>query len=114
MADIELKRDVVVWLDIDDKLKVLRKSMKELNKEKKIYEEKILIQLEKVKNNCIEIGDGKLSRNITKTKVSLKKDIIFDALVKLTKNDNKANEMTTFILDSRPEIEKIKLKRLKK
>ena len=34
-----------------------------MNKEKKVYEEKILTQLEKVKDNTIEVGDGKLSRN---------------------------------------------------
>jgi hypothetical protein len=111
MTDYDLKRNVMVWLDLDDKLKAIRKSMKELTKEKKEYEKKILVQLEKVKDNTIEVGDGKLSRNITKSKAPLKKEIIFDALVKLTKNDNKAKEMTTYILDSRPEIEKIKLKR---
>ena len=77
------------------------------------YEEKILAQLEKVKDNTIEVGDGKLSRNITKSKGALKKEIIYKALNKLTKNDIKAKEMTTFILDSRPDIQKIKLKRSK-
>ena len=113
MADYDLKRNVMVWLDLDDKLKAIRKKIRDMNKEKKAYEEKILTQLEKVKDNTIEVGDGKLSRNITKSKGALKKEVIYKALNKLTKNDIKAKEMTTFILDSRPDIQKIKLKRSK-
>ena len=113
MADYDLKRNVMVWLDLDDKLKAIRKKIRDMNKEKKAYEEKILTQLEKVKDNTIEVGDGKLSRNITKSKGALKKEVIYKALNKLTKNDIKAKEMTTFILDSRPDIQKIKLKDLK-
>ena len=65
---------------------------------------------EKVKDNMIEVGDGKLSRNVTKSKGALKKEVIYKALNKLTKNDVKAKEMTTYILDSRPDVQKIKLK----
>ena len=89
MADYDLKRNVMVWLDLDDKLKAIRKKIRDMNKEK-AYEEKILTQLEKVKDNMIEVGDGKLSRNITKSKGALKKEVIYKALNKLTKNDIKS------------------------
>ena len=34
MADYDLKRNVMVWLDLDDKLKAIRKKVREMNKEK--------------------------------------------------------------------------------
>lgn len=109
----EFKDKVLRWVTLDDELRNLRKKTKEINKEKKTNEEFILNFLESVDEKVVEIADGKLRRNISKTKAPLKKAGILAALVQITGDSTKAKELTEHILNSRPDVERVNLKRTK-
>ena len=109
----EFKDKVLRWVALDDELRNLRKKTKEINKEKKTNEEFILNFLESVDEKVVEIADGKLRRNVSKTKAPLKKAGILAALVQITGDSTKAKELTEHILNSRPDVERVNLKRTK-
>jgi len=109
----EFKDKVLRWVALDDELRNLRKKTKEINKEKKTNEEFILNFLESVDEKVVEIADGKLRRNVSKTKAPLKKAGILAALVQVTGDATKAKELTEHILNSRPDVERVNLKRTK-
>jgi len=107
------RNNVLQWIDIDDKIKNIRNKVKELTTEKKEFEEKIITYLTEVEEDSIVIKDGKLSKNVTKTKAPLKKETIYQSLVELVGDATKASTMTEHIINSRPDIQRINLKRTK-
>jgi hypothetical protein len=107
----EFKNKVLQWVSIDDKIRELRKKTKELNDEKKQHEEYILSYMQEIDEKCLNIRDGKLRRNVSKTKGALKKNIIQQALVDITGDEIKAKAMTEHIINSRPVVERVNLKR---
>tara|TARA_B110000908_G_C10267943_1_gene466644 strand:- start:1546 stop:1929 length:384 start_codon:yes stop_codon:yes gene_type:complete len=109
----EFKQKVLRWVALDNDLRNIRKKTKEINKEKKINEEFILNFLDSVDEKVVEIADGKLRRNISKTKAPLKKEGILAALTQITGDVVKAKELTEHILTSRPDVERVNLKRTK-
>jgi hypothetical protein len=107
----EFVQSVKRYLEVDDKLKEIREKTKSLNTEKKQREEFILNYLQTVDENIIDVPDGKLRRNVSKTQAPLKKEIIHKALSELIGDSNKAMSMTDQIIKSRPTVERITLKR---
>tara|TARA_B100001093_G_C26504729_1_gene874865 strand:- start:258 stop:665 length:408 start_codon:yes stop_codon:yes gene_type:complete len=109
----DFKKKVLKWLEIDDQIREMRAKSKELNTQKKQYEEFILSFLEQVGEKELAVSDGKLRRNVSKTKKPLSKDTIQKALTELVKEKEKVNTMTEHIINSRPVVERINLKRTK-
>ena len=107
----EFKDLVVNWVSIDDSIREYNSKLKELKDEKKSYEQNILNYLEKIGENVIEISDGKLRRNVSKTKGALKHEIIQSALTDCVNDSEKAFQMTNYIMNKRPIVERINLKR---
>jgi hypothetical protein len=105
------RNNVLQWVEIDDNIKILRNKIKELSNDKKTFEESILTYLVQVEEDSVVIKDGKLSKNVTKAKAPLKKDTIQKALVELIGDANKATTMTEHIINSRPTVERVNLKR---
>jgi hypothetical protein len=101
------------YLDIDDKLREIKEKTKNLNTEKKTKEEYILDYLQTIDEKVIDVADGKLRRNISKTQAPLKKEIIQKALIEIVGDTNKATLMTDQIIKSRPMVERVTLKRTK-
>jgi len=101
------------YIEVDDKIKNIKEDMKLLTGIKKENEEYILEYLEKIEETVIDIADGKLKRNISKSKMPLKKDFIEKALLDLVGDNNQAIKMTEHIIKCRPEKESIKLTRTK-
>ena len=60
---------------------------------------------------CINITGGKLRKNKSKTKTGLKPELIQSAIYDLTKDSAKAVQMTKYIMDKRPVVERVNLKR---
>ena len=102
------------YIEIDDKLKYIKKQSKVLNGDKKEHENFILNYLQSIDENVIDIPDGKLKRNISKTQAPLKKELIQKALIDILGDSNKATLISDQIIKSRPMIEKITLKRTTK
>lgn len=109
----EFRDKVIKWIEIDDSLRELRVKTKELTTEKKQFEEYILSYMDQIEEKCFNIKDGKLRKNVSKTKGPLKKQIIHQALVEIVGDSNKATAMTEHIINSRPIVERVNLKRTK-
>lgn len=116
----DFRKNVLKWIELDDnariikaKIKELNEKVKEFNGEKKKYEEPIIGYLTKVDEDGFLIKDGKISKNVSKVRAPLKKELIHKALVELVHDTNKAMTMTDHIINSRPTVEKINLKRIK-
>jgi hypothetical protein len=101
------------WVQLDDKVRKLKDEMKELNDEKKTYEEVVLKELENMEEQAINISDGKLRRNVTKTQAPFKKEEIQKTIFEFTKDEQKTVNMIEKIMASRQVTEKVNLKRFK-
>ena len=101
------------YLEVDDKLREIKEKTKDLNTEKKQKEEFILNYLQTIDEKVIDVADGKLRRNISKTQAPLKKETIQKALIDIIGDANKATSITEQIIKSRPMIERVTLKRTK-
>jgi hypothetical protein len=107
----EFKQKIVQWVKLDDDLKKIRETVKEINDEKKQNEEYILAYMENMEEKEIGITGGKLSRHVSKLPEPLKKDNIQKAIQEVVKNENQARALTDHIINSRKTKEKISLKR---
>lgn len=107
----EFVQAVKKYLEVDDKLREIREKTKSLNTEKKQNEEFILSYLQTLDEKVIDVPNGKLRQNISKTQAPLKKEIIQNALINIVGDANKATSITEQIIKSRPTIERITLKR---
>ncbi len=115
----QFRKNVMKWVELDDsvralkaKIKEINEKVKEINQEKEQFEEPIISFLSQVNEDAVQLKDGgKLSKNVSKQKAPLKKEVIHKALVELVNDSNKAMAMTEHIINSRPVTEKINLKR---
>jgi hypothetical protein len=117
MSDIQVSNDfknkIVRWVKLDDDLRKIRETVKEINDEKKQAEEYILSYLNNIGQSEIAIDDGKLTKQVSKSQAPLKKENIQKALFEFTKDSNKAAMMADFILKSRETKEKQSIRRIK-
>lgn len=109
----EFVENVKKYLLVDDKLRQLKEENKKLITEKKNKEEFILNYLQTVDEKTIDVHDGKLRRNISKTQGPLKKETIQIKLTEILGDALKATKITDQIIKSRPIIERVTLKRTK-
>jgi hypothetical protein len=109
----EFVDNVKKYLLIDDKLRQLKEETKKLTTDKKNKEEFILNYLQSVDEKTIDVPDGKLRRNISKTQTPLKKETIQTKLTEILGCSIKATAMTDQIIKSRPVVERVTLKRTK-
>jgi hypothetical protein len=109
----EFVDNVKKYLSVDDKLRQLKEETKKLTAEKKNKEEFILNYLQTVDEKTIDVHDGKLRRNISKTQTPLKKETIQIKLTEVLGCSIKATSITDQIIKSRPFVERVTLKRTK-
>lgn len=109
----EFKNKVLKWLSVDDKIREYRQQIKTLIKEKKEDEEYILSFLDNVGEKELAVNDGKLRRNISKTKSPLNKMSIQKALDDIVKDKTKSTQIIDHIINNRPIVERVNLKRTK-
>ena len=107
----EFIQNVKKYLEVDDALKEIREKNKILNTQKKEKEEYILNYLQSIDEKIIDVPNGKLKRNISKTQAPLKKELIQKTLTEIVGDSIKATSITDQIIKSRPFIERITLKR---
>lgn len=107
----EFVQSVKKYLEVDDKIREYREKSKLLTKEKKSQEEFILSYLERIDETNLDVPDGKLKRNVSKTQAPLKKEVICKALTEIVGDSIKATALTDHIIKSRPIVERVTLKR---
>jgi len=107
----EFKKVVVNWVQIDDLIREKNSELKELKSDKKSLEEYILESMDKMDQSIIDISDGKLRLNKSKSTAGIKQEYIQEALTELVNDQAQAQQMTKFILEKRPTVERVNLKR---
>ena len=101
------------WVKLDDEIREYTNKIKDLKNDRKEYEEFILEYMDKINENVIEITGGKLRRNKSQTKTPLKEESIQTAIFEITKDNEKSAQMTKYIMENRPSVERVNLKRTK-
>lgn len=99
------------YIDTDNKLIEIQRDARDLRKTKKQINDQLV---EIMKNNdidCFDVKDGKLQYSQTKTRGSINKKYLLTILSKYFENDNKAEQMTEYILENREEKVKESIKR---
>ena len=109
----DFKNKVLKWLAIDDQIREMRAKSKDLTKQKKEHEEFILSFLENVGEKELAVSDGKLRRNVSKSKKPISKEWIQKSLNDLIQDKTKATTKTDHIINNRETVERINLKRTK-
>ena len=109
----DFKKKVMKWVELDDEVRTLRERIKVITKEKKEDSEYILSFLENIGEKELAISDGKLRRNVYKSKAPLSKETIQKALAEIITDKSKCEDMTSHIINSRPLKERVSLKRTK-
>ena len=109
----ELINSIKKWVALDDDIKKIRENLKVLTNDKKSIEDIILFELDKIEEKVIEITDGKLRKNVSKTQVPLKKEHISKTINEFTKDEQKTHEIIDYMMKSRQSVERINLKRTK-
>ena len=105
------------WVSIDEEMKELQKLMREKRQKKKELNDVLILVMKENDIDCFDTNNGKLLYSVNKTKRGITKKMLLETLQKYFKNDDeKANEMASFILDNRDESvrEIIKRKDVKK
>tara|TARA_E500000178_G_C16606589_1_gene567104 strand:+ start:170 stop:580 length:411 start_codon:yes stop_codon:yes gene_type:complete len=109
----EFKEVVINYVKTDDDIRKKMAEIKELKDEKKEYETFILEYMDKINENVINISDGKLRMNKSKTKAPLKEENIQSAIFSITNNEEQSLQLTKHIFQNRPLTERVNLKRTK-
>lgn len=100
------------WVALDDKLRDISKTAKDLRTTKKQLEDNILLFMEKYEHETIDITDGKLKKSVSHTPKPIKEDLILNTLTEYIKDPAQAQIITELIKNKRGTTERVNLKRL--
>nr|QBK88857.1 MAG: uncharacterized protein LCMiAC01_05390 [Mimivirus LCMiAC01] len=107
----EFKDHVIQFTKLHKIIKDKQKEIRELKAKSKIHEDGIIKHLDKEGVNIIDITDGKLIKNKSKTKLPLSTDIIENAIREKVKDETKVQEIMKLMKTMRPKKERKYLKR---
>ena len=110
----EFKTNIKKNITYDDDIKKINELLKKKKKEKSDISSKILHFMDNYNIQDLSTGNGKLKRSVSLTKKPITKNIIKTKLSQYFKDDIKAEQATTFILDNRETQERVRLKRIDK
>ena len=102
------------WIETEDKINTLMKSLKDLRDEKKQFENFIIEYMEEHDVSDVTITEGRIRKNVLKTKGGFNEKVILEGLAEITKDDTKAKDITKVIAQKRETKEKKYLKKVKK
>tara|TARA_A100001015_G_scaffold265141_1_gene313269 strand:+ start:174 stop:524 length:351 start_codon:yes stop_codon:yes gene_type:complete len=97
----ELINHIKQWIAIDTEIKNYQKLIREKRKEKKILSNKLIDVMKQNKIDGFNINNGKLSYSKIKTKETVSKKMLLRCLSDYFETDDKVNELTNYILESR-------------
>jgi hypothetical protein len=106
-----LKENVKEYLEIDDQIKALNKAIVERRKQKSKLSADILTMMNKFEIDNMNTKNGRLIYSVSNTSKPLSKKNLVDGLNIYFKNEDTAKSVSQIVLDSRPKVEKITLKR---
>ena len=106
-----LKKNIADYIEIDDQIKELNDSLKQLRNQKKDKEADIISFMEHSGIDQINVGDGKIKMCKTKKMEPLNKDTIYKKLIS-EMSEEKAHDLTNKILSDRVLCENSKISRV--
>jgi len=109
----ELIEHIKIWVKADEEIKEIQKVLKEKRETKKEESEYLIEIMKKNQIDCFNLNEGKLVHTQTKTKQSISKKFLLKTLNEYYQEENKAEEMTEYILKTREENLKEVLKKKK-
>ena len=108
----ELLQNVKTWLDIDNQIRTLQKEIRDRRKLKKELTDSLVGIMKNQDIDALNVPDGQLIYNKTKTKAPLSKKHLLLSLSTYFKNDQRmVDELSKYIMESRQEKEKENIKR---
>ena len=107
----KLQSAVKEYLELDDAISALNKAVNERRKKRKQISEFILESMGKYEINNMNINKGKLVYQEKEVKVPLNKKNLIITLNKYFRNEEKAFEVTDYVMENRDKVKKVKLKR---
>ena len=108
----ELLQNVKTWLDIDNQIRSLQKEIRDRRKLKKELTQSLVGIMKTQDIDALNVPDGQLIYNKTKTKAPLSKKHLLTSLTQYFKNDQRmVDELAKYIMESRQEKEKENIKR---
>ena len=107
-----LLENVKSWLTIDNEIRALQKEIKERRKMKKQLTTDLMSTMKSNDIDALNVPDGELIYNKTKTKAPLSKKHLLSSLGQYFKGDQRMiDEISKFIMESRAEKEKESIRR---
>ena len=107
-----LLQNVKSWLTIDNEIRALQKEIKERRKMKKQLTTDLMTTMKSNDIDALNVPDGELIYNKTKTKAPLSKKHLLSSLTQYFKGDKRMiDELSKFIMESRAEKEKESIRR---
>jgi len=95
---------VTEWMDSDNQIKSMQKSIKAVRDRKKVLTGQLVTVMKDNEIDCFDINDGKLIYSKSKSKQAVSKKVLLDALHKyFSDKPETADELVEHILDSRGE-----------
>ena len=107
-----LLENVKSWLTIDNEIRALQKEIKERRKMKKQLTTDLMSTMKSNDIDALNVPDGELIYNKTKTKAPLSKKHLLSSLSQYFKGDQRMiDELSKFIMETRAEKEKESIRR---
>ena len=107
-----LLENVKSWLTIDNEIRALQKEIKERRKMKKQLTTDLKTTMKSNDIDALNVPDGELIYNKTKTKAPLSKKHLLSSLTQYFKGDKRMiDELSKFIMETRAEKEKESIRR---
>ena len=107
-----LLENVKTWLNIDNEIRTLQKEIRDRRKLKKELTNDLVGIMKTQDIDAVNVPDGQLIYNKTKTKAPLSKKHLLLSLSQFFKNDQRMiDELSKYIMESRIETEKENIKR---
>ena len=107
-----LLENVKSWLTIDNEIRALQKEIKERRKMKKQLTSDLMSTMKTNDIDALNVPDGELIYNKTKTKAPLSKKHLLSSLGQYFKGDQRMiDELSKFIMETRAEKEKESIRR---
>ena len=107
-----LLENVKSWLTIDNEIRALQKEIKERRKMKKQLTTELMSTMKNNDIDALNVPDGELIYNKTKTKAPLSKKHLLSSLGQYFKGDQRMiDELSKFIMETRAEKEKESIRR---
>ena len=100
----DLVKIIKEWITNDNEIKKINEVLKAKKKQNKVLSETLVDIMKNNEISVVDIKNGKLIHKTSKTKRAINKQSLINILNSYYKDDNKANEITSYIFNNREEV----------